>query len=122
VLGFTPTLDQVRVATNDALPMNWFFDLNGLKDTMYLTFFFVRHKYLLYHHRLSSVKELYLVTREVFKLVVDNVKQYCEGVAKYLIKELEQCFIEHHVMTTLNMVYFQFYAKNPTHANEEFHW
>jgi hypothetical protein len=29
---------------NDVLPMNCF-DLNGPKDTMYLTFSFVRHKY-----------------------------------------------------------------------------
>jgi hypothetical protein len=65
----------IEMFTNDALPMNWFYDLNVPKDAMYLAFLFVRHKYLLYHHKLFSVRELQLVTREAFKLVVDKVKQ-----------------------------------------------
>jgi hypothetical protein len=52
------TFDDFNVIdTNDALPMNWFYDLNGPKDAIYLTFSFVRHKYPLYHHNFFGVKE-----------------------------------------------------------------
>jgi hypothetical protein len=52
------TFDDFNVIdTNDALPMNWFYDLNGTKDAMYLTFSFVRRKYPLYHHNFFGVKE-----------------------------------------------------------------
>jgi hypothetical protein len=40
------------------LLMNWFFDMNGPKDAMYLAFSFARHKYPLYHQELFSVKKL----------------------------------------------------------------
>lgn len=52
---------------------------------------------------------------------MDKVKQQCEGVANNLIKKLEQCFLEHQILTTLSMVYLQFWARNPVHADEEFH-
>ncbi len=98
----------IEMFTNDALPMSWFSDLNGLKDTMYLAFSFARHKYLLYQPKQSNVKKIQLVTREAFKLNVDKVKQQREGVANSCIKELEQHFLKHQVMTTLNVVYPQF--------------
>jgi hypothetical protein len=107
--------------TNDALPINWFFNLNSPKDAMYLAFSFGRHKYPLYQHELSNAIKLQFVTREAFKLVVDKVKQQCEGVANNFIKKLEQHFPKHQVMTTLSMIYPQLWARNPTHADEEFH-
>ncbi len=66
-----PAIDDFNVIetlTNDALPMSCFFDLNGLEDTMYLAFSFTRHKYLLHQHKLSNVKKLQPVTKEVFRL------------------------------------------------------
>jgi hypothetical protein len=36
----------IEMFTNDALPMSWFSNLNGLKDAMYLAFSFARHNYL----------------------------------------------------------------------------
>lgn len=38
----------IEMLTNDALPMSWFFDLNGLEDTTYLAFSFFQHKDLLF--------------------------------------------------------------------------
>jgi hypothetical protein len=38
----------IEMLTNDALPMNWFSNLNSIEDAMYLVFSFVGHKYLLY--------------------------------------------------------------------------
>jgi hypothetical protein len=49
--------NAIETFTNDALPMNWFSDLNGPKDARYFTFSFVRHKYPLYHHEFFGVKE-----------------------------------------------------------------
>jgi hypothetical protein len=60
--------------TNHALPMNWFFDLNGLEDAMYLAFFFFGHKYLLFQPKLFGVRKLQPITREAFKLAMDKVK------------------------------------------------
>lgn len=34
----------IETFINDALLMNWFFDMNGRKDAMYLAFSFARHK------------------------------------------------------------------------------
>jgi len=66
--------NAIETLTNDALPMSWFFDLNGLEDTMYLTFSFSGHKYLLFQHELSGVKKFQPITKEVFKLAMDKVK------------------------------------------------
>jgi hypothetical protein len=54
--------------------MSWFFDLNGLEDTMYLTFSFSGHKYLLFQHELFGVKKFQPITKEAFKLAMDKVK------------------------------------------------
>jgi hypothetical protein len=51
---------------------------------MYLAFSFAKHKYLLYLHELSNVKKFQPLTREAFKLVLDKVKQQCEGIANSL--------------------------------------
>ncbi len=106
-----PTIDDFNVIemfTNDVLPMSWFSNLNGLEDTMYLEFFFAKHKYLLYQHELFNAKKPQPITREAFKLVVDKVKQQREGITNNLIKELEWHFLKHQVMRTLNVVYPQF--------------
>jgi hypothetical protein len=36
--------------------------------------FFVGHKYLIYQHKLSTTRELQLVTENVFKAIVAHVK------------------------------------------------
>jgi hypothetical protein len=82
-----PTFDDFNVIetfTNDVLPMSWFSNINGLENTMYLAFSFAKHKYLLYLHELSNVKKFQPLTREAFKLVLDKVKQQCEGIANSL--------------------------------------
>jgi hypothetical protein len=66
--------NAIEMFTNDALPMNWFFDLNGLEDAMYLAFSFFGHKYHLFQHELFSVRKLQPITREAFKLPMDKVK------------------------------------------------
>ncbi len=58
----------IEMLTNDVLPMSWFFDLNGLENTMYLAFSFVRHKYLFHQHKLFNAKKLQPVTGEAFRL------------------------------------------------------
>jgi hypothetical protein len=44
--------NAIEMLTNDALPMSWFFYLNGLKDTMYLAKKKFKHKYFLFQHEL----------------------------------------------------------------------
>ncbi len=36
--------NAIEALINDALPMSWFFDLNGGKDVVYLAFSFAGHK------------------------------------------------------------------------------
>jgi hypothetical protein len=46
---------------------------------MYFGFSFVGHKYLVYQHELSSAKEPQPMTKDVFKVIMANVNQQCEG-------------------------------------------
>lgn len=72
---------------------------------MYLAFYFAEHKYLVYQHELSSARKLQPVNKDVFKTIVANVKQQCEGATVGLIKELERCFPKHQIMMTSGVVY-----------------
>ncbi len=67
--------NAIETITNDVIPMNWFFYLNGGNNDVYLAFLFVGHKYLVYQHDLSIVKKIQLVTKEFFKLDMDKMKQ-----------------------------------------------
>jgi hypothetical protein len=51
------------------------------------------------------------VTKDVFKIVVANVKQQCEGATIGLIKKLEKHFPKHQVMMTLGVVYPQIWSQ-----------
>jgi hypothetical protein len=42
---------------------------------MYFGFSFVGHKYLVYQHELSSVRELQPTTKDAFKVIMANVNQ-----------------------------------------------
>jgi hypothetical protein len=56
-----PTFDDfnaIETFTNDVLPMNWFFYVNGGEDVVYLAFSFARHKYDVYQHDLYGVRKL----------------------------------------------------------------
>ncbi len=72
---------------------------------MHLAFSFARHKYHVYQHDLFGVKKFHPITKKSFKLAMDKVKQQSDEVARGLINELERCFLEHRVMTTLGVVY-----------------
>ncbi len=45
------------------------------------------------------------MNKDVFKIVVANVKQQCEGAMVSLIKELERRFPNHQIMMMLGVVY-----------------
>jgi hypothetical protein len=76
-----------------------------------VVFSFAGHKYLVYQHKLSNAKKLQPMIRDVFKTIVANVKQQCEGATVGLIKELEKHFPKHQVMMTLGVVYPQIWSK-----------
>jgi hypothetical protein len=65
--------------TNETMSMQWFFDLNSGEDAKYLAFFFFGHKYPIYSSCIEGASTPYLVTRVAFRMVVNNVKEKCEG-------------------------------------------
>jgi len=67
--------NAIETLTNDALPMSWFYDLNGGKNDVYLAFAFVGHKHLVYQHDLSIVRKIQFVIKKTFKLDMDKMKQ-----------------------------------------------
>jgi hypothetical protein len=79
-----PTFDNfnaIETLTNNNLPMDWFFDLNGGEDVVYLAFLFSSHKYVIYYINEDGFTCSQLITKEAFKQVVNKVKEECEGVA-----------------------------------------
>jgi hypothetical protein len=85
--------------------MDWFSNLNGSEDDVYLAFLFFHHKYYVYYTSEDGSASLQPVTMDAFRRVVDKVKEECEGIARVLMSELEKCFLEHEVMTTLGVIY-----------------
>ncbi len=69
--------------------MQWFFDLNGGKDAEYLAFFFFGHKYPIYSSCIEGAVALQLVTKIILDMVVNKVKEECEGATQRLILKLE---------------------------------
>ncbi len=49
--------------------------------------------------------------KDVFQVVVANVKQQCERAVVGLIKEFERRFLKHQVMMTLGAIYP--WSRNP---------
>jgi hypothetical protein len=85
--------------------MDWFSNLNGSEDDVYLAFFFSHHKYYVYYTSEDGSASPWLVTMDAFKQVMDKVKEECEGIAWGLMSELEKCFLEHEVMNALGVIY-----------------
>jgi hypothetical protein len=61
--------------------MDWFFDLNGGEDVVYLVFLFFSHKYLIYYIGEVGSTCSQPVIKKAFQQVVSKVKEECEGVA-----------------------------------------
>jgi hypothetical protein len=70
------------------------FDLNGGEDAEYLAFFFSRHKYPIYSSYSEGATTFQHVTKVVFGMAMNKVKEECEGEAQGLISELEVRFPE----------------------------
>ncbi len=87
-----------------------------------MAFSFAGHKYLVYQHKLSSARKLQHVTKDVFKIVVANAKQQCEGAMVSLIKELEKHFPKHQVMMTLGVISPPLWSRNLKHAKGGIPW
>jgi hypothetical protein len=111
----------IKALTNEHFPLSWFLDLNVRKDSIYLAFSFANRKYLIYQSYVDGLGEKQLVTKDVFYHAINKVKEECEGVVQSLIDELHRQFPTHKVMTTLGVVYPQFWATNGDEVKENFH-
>jgi hypothetical protein len=96
--------NAIETLTNN-LPMDWFDNLNGSEDDVYLAFLFFDHKYLIYYTSEDGSTSPQPITKEAFKRVVNKVKEECEGTARGLMFELEKCFLEHEVMIAFGVIY-----------------
>jgi hypothetical protein len=79
-----PTFDNfnaIETLTNNNLPMDGFFDLNGGEDVVYLAFLFSSNKYPIYYIGEDGSTCSQPITKEAFKWVVNKVKEECEGIA-----------------------------------------
>jgi hypothetical protein len=63
--------------------------LNGEKDAKYLAFFFSRHKHPIYSSYIEGATTFQPITRVAFGMVVNKVKEECEGATQGLISKLE---------------------------------
>jgi hypothetical protein len=72
--------------------MDWFSNLNGGEDDVYLAFLFFHHKYYVYYTSEDGFASPQPITMDAFRQVVNKVKEECEGIARGLMFELEKCF------------------------------
>jgi hypothetical protein len=72
--------------------MEWFFDLNGSEDVVYLAFLFFGHKYLVYYISENGFANLQPITKETFRQVMNKVKEECEGTTWGLMSKLDSHF------------------------------
>lgn len=96
------------ILSNDTFPMNWFFNVNGGEEEVYITILFVRGKYPIYQTCNDGFIGFELVTKDVFNKVATKVKDELERVAWHLVIELEQHFLKDEVMIALVAIYSQF--------------
>jgi hypothetical protein len=80
--------NAIETLTNN-LPMDWFSNLNGNEDDVYLAFLFSDHKYHVYYTSEDGSASPQLITKEAFKRVVSKVKEECEGATRGLMSKLE---------------------------------
>jgi hypothetical protein len=98
-------LNAIETLTNNNLPMDWFSELNGGEDVVYLAFLFFGHKYLIYYIGEDGFASPQPITKEAFKQVVNKLKEECEGATRGLMFEWEKHFLGHEVMTILGVIY-----------------
>jgi len=89
-------------------------------DGEYFIFSFVGGKYPFYHF-VVGVKGLQPVTKATFQQSINKVKEECEGVVHNLVLKLKCCFLAHEIMTTLGVIYLEFWTKNPTNVKKGFY-
>jgi hypothetical protein len=73
--------NAIENLTNATMPMQWFSNLNGGEDAKYLAFFFFRHKYPVYSSCIEVATTFQPITKVVFNMVMNKVKEECEGAA-----------------------------------------
>ncbi len=110
----------IGTLTSATYPMSWFSDRNGGEDAEYFVFSFVGGKYPFYHF-VVGVKGLQPITKATLQQSINKVKEECEGIVQSLVLKLKCYFFAHEVMTTLGVIYLEFWTKNPTNLEECFH-
>ncbi len=81
--------NAIETLTNNNMPMDWFSDLNGGEDVVYLAILFFGHKYLIYYIGEDGFKSSQPITKEAFRWVVNKLKEECEGTTRGLMFELK---------------------------------
>jgi hypothetical protein len=82
--------------------------------------FFSGHNYPIYCSCIEGAVASQYVTRVAFGMAVNKAKEKCEGATQGLISELEMRFLEQEIMTTLGVVYAQYWAVDLTIAEKTF--
>jgi hypothetical protein len=81
--------NAIETLTNNNMPMDWFSDLNGGEDVVYLAILFFGHKYLIYYIGEDGFTSSQPITKEAFRWVVNKLKEECEGTTRGLMFELK---------------------------------
>ncbi len=85
--------NAIETLTNNNLSMDWFSNLNGGEDAIYLAFLFFGHKYPIYYMGDDGFASPQPITKEAFGRVVSKLKEECEGATWGLMFELKKhCF------------------------------
>ncbi len=92
------------------LLISWCEDLNGKKaDCLIIKFAGVK---LFVNQRCLAIGALKLVLMPYFLLVIVHVKSSCEDYTRALLHELGIRFSNHERMSTLGVIYLNFWARN----------
>jgi hypothetical protein len=79
--------NAIETLTTNNLPIDWFSNLNGSEDVVYLALLVFGHKYLIYYTSENGFASLQPLTKEAFRQVVTKVKEECEGATWGLMSE-----------------------------------
>jgi hypothetical protein len=80
--------------------------------------FFSRYKYFIYSFYIESATTFQPVTKVAFSMVMNNFKEKCEGAIQRLISKLDMRFPKQKIMTTLGVVYPQYWVVDLTITKE----
>ncbi len=86
-----------------------------MQNTLY---FFSRYKYYIYSSYIESATTLQPITKVVFNMVVNNFKEKYEGATQRFISDLNMQFPKQEFMTTLGVVYPQYWVVDLTTTKE----